>query len=228
MHRLTTRSSEQRLAVGSVPWLRPLAPASVAELGGVGRHYAPSMNDDSALDLWWAVPGVLAGMSGPFLHPEQPHTPDAARDAFADELPALWQAGVRAVVCLLNMPGAASTYAAAEFAFLLLPIADGAAPSSEQFERFLAFVSTQRILGQAVAVHCEAGIGRTGTLLAGYLIASGFAPDAAIARVRSLRPGAIKTAQQVRFLGRLSATSTVPPNNALQRTEAGGTSVSSS
>ena len=35
--RLTTRSSEQRLAVGFFPCLRPLAPASVAELGGV-RH----------------------------------------------------------------------------------------------------------------------------------------------------------------------------------------------
>ena len=92
------------------------------------------MSDDPALDLWWAVPGVLAGMSVPFLHPERPHTPGAALDAFADELPLLWHAGVHAVVCLLNMPGAASTYAAAGFAFLLLPIADGAAPSTEQFE----------------------------------------------------------------------------------------------
>ena len=35
--RLTTRSSEQRLAVGSVPCLRPSSPASVAELESVRR-----------------------------------------------------------------------------------------------------------------------------------------------------------------------------------------------
>ena len=34
-HGLTTRSSEQRLAAGSFPWLSPSSPASVAELGFV-------------------------------------------------------------------------------------------------------------------------------------------------------------------------------------------------
>ena len=61
-------------------------------------------------------------------------------------------------------------------------------------------MTAQRGPGHSVAVYCEAGIGRTGTLLAGYLIASGLAPDAAIARVRSLRRGAIETPQQIRFL----------------------------
>ncbi len=38
---LTTRSSEQRLAVESVPCLSLFSPASVAELGAVRRCYAP-------------------------------------------------------------------------------------------------------------------------------------------------------------------------------------------
>ena len=158
------------------------------------------MNNEPVLDLWWAVPDVLAGMSLPFMHPERPHTPGATLDAFADELPALWSAGIRAVVCLLNMPGAASTYETAGFAFLLLPLVDGAAPNAEQFQQFLAFVAAQRALDHPVAVHCEAGIGRTGTLLAGYLIAHGLTPETAIIHVRSLRRGAVETPQQVRFL----------------------------
>ncbi len=164
------------------------------------------MNGEAALDLWWVIPDVLAGTSIPFLHPERPHTPAASLHAFTDELPALWQAGVRAVVCLLNMPGAAPTYTAAGFAFLLLPVADGAAPSLEQFSDFLAFVDAQRSLGHPVAVYCEAGIGRTGTLLAGYLIASGSPIDAAITLVRSLRQGAVETRQQMRFLYGLAGT----------------------
>lgn len=156
--------------------------------------------DAAPLDIWWAIPGVLAGMSMPFIHPLRYETPGAVLDAFPDELPALWDADIRAMVCLLNMPAAADVYASAGFAFHLLPLADGTAPTIEQFQQFLTFVASQHALGHAVAVHCEAGIGRTGTLLAGFLIVSGSSLDTAVAQVRSLRPGAIETTQQLHFL----------------------------
>ncbi len=163
------------------------------------------MRNSNQLDLWWVIPGVLAGMSMPFIHPQRWHSPRAARDAFPDELPALWRAGIRAIVPLLQAPGLARVYADAGFACHLLPLADGSAPTLAQFREFHAFVEAQRALGHAVAAHCEAGIGRTGTLIAGYLIANGLTPEAALAGVRSRRPGAVETARQWQFLRELGA-----------------------
>lgn len=152
------------------------------------------------LDIWWVEPGVLAGGSMPFIHPQRRQIPGAPLDAFPDELPALWQAGIRAIVCLLNLPGVAATYSAAGFVSHLMPIFDGEAPTIEQFQQFLRFLSEQRALRHPVLVHCEAGIGRTGTVLAGYLVDGGAAPDAAILLVRALRRGAIETESQLRFI----------------------------
>jgi atypical dual specificity phosphatase len=39
-------------------------------------------------------------------------------------------------------------------------------------------------------------LGRTGTLLACYLVSLGLSPDAAIQQIRTVRPGSIETAEQ--------------------------------
>jgi protein tyrosine phosphatase (PTP) superfamily phosphohydrolase (DUF442 family) len=52
--------------------------------------------------------------------------------------------------------------------FLHLPIADGAAPTPAQVERFFAFHDAERARKTVVLWHCAGGIGRTG-VLAGIL-----------------------------------------------------------
>ena len=54
--------------------------------------------------------------------------------------------------------------------------------------------------GQRVLVHCRGGLGRAGTIAARLLIELGEKPHAAIDRIREVRPGAIETRDQARYL----------------------------
>lgn len=159
-----------------------------------------AMKPTSKSLLWWVIPGVLAGMPMPFIHIDRRLNGGGPLDAFEDELPDLYSAGIRAVVSLLNIPSDASVFKSAGFEFLCLPVPDGAAPTMEQAEEFIRFVGEQRRSGRAVAVHCEAGIGRTGTMLAAYLIAQGESAAEAIRKVREVERVAIETPGQIQFL----------------------------
>jgi len=152
--------------------------------------------------LWWVIPGVLAGMPMPFIHPDRRMAGGGDLTAFDDELPTLHSLGIRGVVSLLNIPSDASVYETAGFAFRCLPIPDGGAPTMEQAGEFVRFVTDQRSAGHPVAVHCEAGIGRTGTMLAMYLISQGSTSRDAIEHVRAVEKVAIETSRQIDFLER--------------------------
>jgi atypical dual specificity phosphatase len=137
----------------------------------------------------------------PFLDPDRRLNMGGGLHEFADDLPLLYELGIKAVVCLLNIPSDERIFRLAGFDFLCLPIANGAAPTLDQTSEFLCFVNEHHSAGKPVLVFCEAGLGRTGTVLATYLIHEGKTASEAIATVRSLEPAAIETGLQVRFLG---------------------------
>jgi atypical dual specificity phosphatase len=139
-------------------------------------------------------------MSMPFVHPDRRMRGGGLLSQFSDELGILAEAGVRAVVSLLNIPTDSQIYTEAGFEFLCLPVLDGQAPNLQQVTTLVEFVDKCIAEGKPVAVHCEAGCGRTGTLLCAYLIAKGASANEAIAQVRSIEPSAVETHGQLNFL----------------------------
>lgn len=76
------------------------------------------------------------------------------------------------------------------------PLEDMEAPAQDQLDRCVSAILRANEKQMGVAVHCGAGLGRTGVVLAGYFVAKGLSAGNAMARVRRLRPGSIETDEQ--------------------------------
>ena len=131
----------------------------------------------------WVAPGVLGCA--------YPRTDRA--------LTALSEGGVRLLVNLHARPHDPARLARHGLREVHLPVGDFAAPSLCQIERGLDAILGALAAGEAAAVHCGGGLGRTGTLLACYLLASGesLGAEEALRRVRGLRPGSVETPAQL-------------------------------
>jgi protein-tyrosine phosphatase len=96
-----------------------------------------------------------------------------------------------------------------------VPVVDMEAPTLEQVDRALSAITRANERQMGVAVHCTAGLGRTGVILACYFVTRGLSSSNAIARVRRLRPGSIETDEQadavVSFSRRLTLQSEETP-----------------
>ena len=130
----------------------------------------------------WLIENRLAGVSYP-----------RSEDALA----LLWQLGVRALLSLTVEPVSPDLLAHFGFKVKHVPVADFTAPTLDQVKQAIASIDDFFAQGLPVAAHCGAGIGRTGTVLACYLVSQGSSAKQAIEQVRTKRPGSIETSEQV-------------------------------
>jgi protein tyrosine phosphatase (PTP) superfamily phosphohydrolase (DUF442 family) len=110
-------------------------------------------------------------------------------------------AGVTTVVDLRSNPQLdidVATLAASGLTVVSLPISDGQTPTRQQIDEFLRLVENSR---GTVFVHCGAGVGRTGSMAAAYLVATGQASGVQ-ATLRNLSVGP-PSLEQIAFSVRL-------------------------
>lgn len=129
----------------------------------------------------WVEKGKLAGL---------------ARPGSPDDLEWLRQQGIDLLISLTEDPPNPRWVNDAGLLLLHVPVIDMEAPTQEQLDRCVTSITKAHDQNMGVAVHCGAGLGRTGVILACFLVAKGMTPKNAIARVRRLRPGSIETEEQ--------------------------------
>lgn len=128
----------------------------------------------------WMIKERLAG-SG------MPTTPD--------EIDWIASRGVKSIVTMTEEPLPESWLKG--MGYLHVPTEDLTAPEIEGIEAAVEFIRRENRDGRAVMVHCAAGLGRAGTILACYLIKyEGHSAADAILRVRRERPGSIQSDRQ--------------------------------
>lgn len=137
----------------------------------------------------WLVPGRLAGTPWP----------GVVHDMDAD-LKALSRCGVTMLITLTERDFPQEALARNGLRNFHLPVYDHEPPTVAQMQMLLARMSAALRRGEVLAVHCLAGLGRTGTVLAAWLVREGLTAEEALRRVRLIDAQYVQSGAQEALL----------------------------
>jgi len=109
-----------------------------------------------------------------------------------DEIEWILKQGVKSIVTMTenSLPEQWTT----NIDYLHVPTPDFTAPDMEKIDMAVDFIHQNITQNQAVMVHCAAGLGRAGTILACYFVKyKKYSAKEAITKIRKERPGSIQS-----------------------------------
>ncbi|MGH9993266.1 MAG: dual specificity protein phosphatase 23 [Nitrososphaera sp.] len=114
-----------------------------------------------------------------------------------EEFEWLAQRGVKSIVTVREAPLPSEWFNGSDIQYMHLYVEDFGAPQVEELDKAVNFIGSQISEGRPVMVHCAAGRGRTGTVLAAYLVKKeNLTAQQSIEKIRLLRPGSIQSIAQ--------------------------------
>jgi atypical dual specificity phosphatase len=139
----------------------------------------------------WAKPGALGGTPRP-----------GVVDEVEYDLAALQRVGVTVLVTLELDRFPEARLAPFGMRGLFFPFKDMSAPPVGAALEHCAQMAELMARGEVVALHCRAGLGRTGTMIVAQLIFEGQSAIEALEHARRVEPRWVQSAEQLEFLER--------------------------
>jgi atypical dual specificity phosphatase len=140
------------------------------------------MISDRPTNFSWISEGQLAGSGLP-----------------VTELEFKWlvDRGIKSIVTVREVPLPNRWFDGRDVDYLHLMVEDYGAPSMEGMDEAVDYIDKKIRSGKPVLVHCAAGKGRTGAILAAYMIKKDNLPaEQAIQKIRLMRPGSVQSLTQ--------------------------------
>jgi atypical dual specificity phosphatase len=135
---------------------------------------------------------------------DQPRLAALAMPDSVEDLVWLRRHGIDVLVSLTETPVPRHWVNEAGLLAVNVPVPDMEPPSDRQLDHLVDMIQKANASGMGVAVHCGAGLGRTGTVLAAYFVSRGLTPQQAVEQVRRLRPGSVETTEQEQAIERFA------------------------
>ncbi len=140
------------------------------------------MVSDRPTNFSWVAEGKLAGSGLPVSH---------------DEFKWVLDKGIKSIVTVREVPLPHRWIDGTGIDYLHLMVEDYGVPDIEVLDEAVDYIDKKIQSGKPVLVHCAAGKGRTGALLAAYMIKKeNLTAEQAIEKIRLMRPGSVQSMTQ--------------------------------
>ena len=121
----------------------------------------------------------------------------SGRPMSVDDLKWMKEQGVTSLLSLTEKPLSEKMISLSCLTGFHVPLIDHMPPSIDQINKSVGILLDTLNKGESMAVHCEAGKGRTGTILGCFLMKhDGLSSDESISFIRKIRPGSIESSQE--------------------------------